>query len=172
MKYNKESLKQLLGQVNTIDKAYKIVKQNTGEDFNLFQILGLETAEVKTHSKFLAELLNPNGSHLQGDIFLKLFIDYLNNIRFDKDEEDPTSLENNQIELNSENAKVYVEKHIGRKNDDEGGRVDIAIEDNGKNLICIENKIYAGEQEKQMQRYANYAKKFKRSHLFFLTLWG
>ena len=49
-----EKVEQLLNQVKTIDDAYRIVKRNTGEDFNLFQILGMETAEVKTHSKFLA----------------------------------------------------------------------------------------------------------------------
>ena len=80
MEYKKESVKQLLSQVNTINEAYKIVKQNTGEDFNIFGILGMERKEVKTHSKFLAELLNPKGSHLQGDMFLKLFIEYLNKV--------------------------------------------------------------------------------------------
>lgn len=172
MNYNEDSLKQLLGQVSTIDNAYKIVKQNTGEDFNLFQILGMETAEVKTHSKFLAELLNPNGSHLQGDTFLKLFIEYLNNVQFIEEKENISSLKGNQIELNSENAKVQVEKYIGKKTETDGGRIDITIEDNGKNLICIENKIYAGEQDKQMLRYATFGEKYPKCHLFFLTLWG
>lgn len=173
MNYNEESLKQLLGQVNTIDKAYKIVKQNTGEDFNLFQILGMETAEVKTHSRFLAELLNPNGSHMQGNTFLKLFIEYFNTLEIAKG----ISFlpDNHKIDLKSEKSKVQVEKFIGWKNDDEGGRIDICItedESNKQNIICIENKIYAGEQDKQMQRYGNYAKNFTNSHLFYLTLWG
>lgn len=59
MEYNKESLKQLLSQINTINEAYIIVKKNTGEDFNIFGILGMERKEVKTHSRILAELLDP-----------------------------------------------------------------------------------------------------------------
>src|SRR6266446_1112235 len=46
----------------------------TGEHFNVFRILGLEAAEVRTHSAFLAELLNPKGSPGQGDLFLRLFL--------------------------------------------------------------------------------------------------
>ena len=165
MNYNKESLKQLLEQVNTINKAYAIVRQNTGEDFNLFQILGMETAEVKTHSRFLAELLNPKGSHMQGGTFLKLFVESLNNAQLYE--------ESDKIWLNTEKSSVQVEKYIGQKIDDEGGRIDICIKDaDSQHIICIENKIYAGEQDKQMERYGNYAKNFKKSHLFFLTLWG
>ncbi|MBH1960411.1 MAG: PD-(D/E)XK nuclease family protein, partial [Flavobacteriia bacterium] len=172
MEDNKESLKQLLSQINTINEAYKIVKQNTGEDFNLFQILGMETAEVKTHSKFLAELLNPKGSHLQGDIFLKLFLEYLNNTKIDKDSNEIFLLNEDEIILNTEKSNTQVERYIGQKTEITGGRIDIAIEDNEKNLICIENKIYAGEQENQILRYSNYGKTFKKCHSLFLTLDG
>ena len=170
MEYSKESVKQLLNQVHTINESYKIVRKNTGEDFNLFQILGMETAEVKTHSKFLAELLNPKGSHLQGDIFLKLFIDYLNKIN--GEEENTFLLGENKIKLNSEKSKIEVEKHIGKITDNEGGRIDITIEDSENRLICIENKIYAAEQDKQLLRYKNFGDKFTECHLLFLTLNG
>jgi len=30
---------------------------------NIFSVLGLETAEVRTHSRLIAELLDPKGSH-------------------------------------------------------------------------------------------------------------
>ena len=164
MSENKKSITQLLNQVETISKTYDLVAKSTGENFNLFRILGMETAEVKTHSRFLAELLNPKGSHLQGDVFLKLFIDYLNNLKLIE--------ENNEIELKPEQSNVQIEKYIGKKTENEGGRLDINISDNQGNIICIENKINAGEQDKQMLRYANFGEKFKKSHLFFLTLWG
>lgn len=171
MNYNEDSLKQLLGQVSTIDNAYKIVKQNTGEDFNLFQILGMETAEVKTHSKFLAELLNPKGSHMQGVTFLQLFIDYLNQLKVTDDI--PFLPKSHKVALKPENSNVQIERYIGRKNEDEGGRIDITIEDTNRNLICIENKIYAKEKDKQMLRYGNFADASSSiNHLFFLTLWG
>ena len=38
-------------------------KEAQGEFFNIFSILGVERNEVHTHSAFLAELLNPKGSH-------------------------------------------------------------------------------------------------------------
>lgn len=45
-----------------------------GESFNLFSILKMESKENSTHSAFLGELLNPKGSHLLGDVFLRLFL--------------------------------------------------------------------------------------------------
>jgi len=60
----------LLNEAQTLTNAYDIVDKAKGERFNLFSILGMESDEVSTHSRFLAELLNKNGSHGQKDIFL------------------------------------------------------------------------------------------------------
>jgi hypothetical protein len=46
----------------------------TGEQFNVFNILGIGHYEVKTHSPMLGELLNPKGRHGQGAMFLRLFL--------------------------------------------------------------------------------------------------
>ncbi|MCY6354173.1 PD-(D/E)XK nuclease family protein [Clostridium sp. ZS2-4] len=35
----------------------------------------MERLEVKTHSTFIYELLNPQGSHNQEKVFLKLFVE-------------------------------------------------------------------------------------------------
>lgn len=172
MEYNKESLKQLLSQINTINEAYIIVKKNTGEDFNIFGILGMERKEVKTHSRILAELLDPKGSHLQGNIFLKLFIDYLNNVKINNGNDNLNLLTEDSINLNVENSNVFIEKYIGEKTLDTGGRIDISIEDSEGKLICIENKIDAGEQENQLLRYHNHCRRFKKHNLLFLTLDG
>jgi len=59
-----------------IDTHHK-VNQLEGNDFNIFSILGIETKEVDTHSKFLYELLNPNGRHHQGKIFLNHFLKHI-----------------------------------------------------------------------------------------------
>lgn len=167
------SEQQLLNQINTISKTYDLVAKSTGENYNIFKILGLESAEVKTHSRFLAELLNPKGSHLQGDLFLRLFINYINHLtKGTESEVFEDKLLSNAINLNFYTSNVSVEKHIGKVIDEEGGRIDICIIDSHNNIICIENKIYAREGDKQMQRYSNYAKKYKYSYLFFLTLWG
>lgn len=72
---NENILQNLLYQVNAINKKYEKIAEITGENFNIFNILGLTTNEVRTHSAFIAELLNPNGSHGCKHIFLKLFIE-------------------------------------------------------------------------------------------------
>jgi len=107
---------------------------------------------VRIHSAFLAELLNPQGSHGQGDIFLKLFV---------KDHD-----------FDFASAKVKVEKHIGSVGQTTGGRIDIDIWDKNDFHIIVENKIYAKDQENQLIRYYNYGKGKRKFKLFYLTLEG
>ena len=45
-----------------------------GERFNIFAILGLQRDENRTHSRYLAELLNPVGRHGEGARFLDAFV--------------------------------------------------------------------------------------------------
>ncbi len=117
-------------------KIVKIVKQNEEisklkqETFNIFSILRKETEEEKLHSVFIAELLNPKGTHEFGKVFLELFVKK-NNLSF---------------EINDK-IIVLTEKHT------ENGRIDIYIENDKKQIIAIENKIYASDQDKQLQRY-------------------
>lgn len=145
----------LLSQVKTISESYKRVSEATGDNFNIFSILKIEHYEESTHSLFLAELLNPFGSHSFKDEFLKLFIEELN---LDKD-------------FKTKNAKVFIEYYAGRIDNDSktGGRIDILIEDENKKRIIIENKIYAGEQPNQLERYYNFDNKAK---ILLLTLFG
>ena len=147
--------KELGKKVNLIEAE----KSNHGtNDFNVFSVLGLETKEVILHSKLLAELLNPNGSHGMGSYFLSSFLEKLNKeleIKFSLDELDKTTIE--------------IEKDTNGK-----GRIDIFIE-TPNDVIIIENKIYAGDQEKQLKRYneflsENFGEKTK--HILYLTLYG
>lgn len=64
--------KTLLDQVNTLNNHYKKINDLTSENFNIFRILKLESSEVRLHSAFIAELLNPKGNHGQKDKFLKI----------------------------------------------------------------------------------------------------
>ena len=118
-----------------------------GEHFNIFSVLGVESKENKTHSNFLAELLNPKGSHLQGNKFLKLFMEIIGK---ELSEENACSILSEKF-INSTTTIVTTEFSIGNLNfkDIEGGRIDILIE-NRDNKICIENKIYAQDQEAQI----------------------
>jgi hypothetical protein len=118
----------------------------------------MSSAEVRTHSAFIAELLNPEGCHGQGDLYLNLFIEQI--------------IGKSNEPFVFENVKVEVEKFIGSISEDKetGGFIDILV--SSKNdLIIIENKIYAEDQYKQLVRYANYGKSTgKRLFIFYLTL--
>lgn len=159
-----ENLQKFLDEVKLIWKKSEVEKAEAhkrGEHFNIFNILNLTSDETRTHSAFIAELLDPNGSHGLGDQFLRSFvntIDCLKSWNFD-----------------TQSAKVHKELSIGGKNEDcsEGGRIDIVVESNGKAII-IENKIYAGDQEKQLVRYYNYGTKNYSNgiRLLYLTLNG
>lgn len=152
----------LLNQVINIDKKYKEIAKITGDNFNIFQILKLDSKETSLHSLVLAELLNPKGKHGLANKPLDLFISQFPNSGISG--------------FDSTNAIVSVEKYIGDKNKDEteGGRIDIIIENNQKSeAIIIENKIYAGDQKNQLYRYYSFAKRHykKNFHLFYLTLY-
>ena len=61
-------IENLLIQIGAINKSYEKIAKLTGENFNIFEVLGLTTNEVRTHSAFIAELLNPKGSHDQNEV--------------------------------------------------------------------------------------------------------
>lgn len=143
------SMNQLLNEVQTISKTYNRIAEATGENFNIFSTLEVESDEVRTHSRFLAELLDPKGSHGQKDEFIKLFKDQFCNIEFD-----------------SKSAVVQTEYPIKQ------GRIDVFLKDGKNNIIIIENKIFAIEQEDQLMKYSQAFPDKKNRELFFLTLKG
>lgn len=159
-------LQSLLKQISIINKKYEEIAAITGEHFNLFSIMKMETSEDWTHSAFITEFLNTKGSHGQGNKFLKLFIEYVNQEILKQ------NIQNGPI-FQFDYCSAKLKKRIGPINDDKtnGGEIDIYIED-GDNCIIIENKIYAKDQQNQLLRYYNYAKRKKTCWLFYLTLDG
>ncbi len=150
MKYN------FLNEISRVIEMYSRHRKLSGEDFNIFSIMSMESDEVFTHSALLAELLNPNGSHGLGCKALQLFMQQF----LDPD-----------YKMNFHNAICKKEDHIGftNANKTEGGRVDILVKDSEGNVIIIENKIYAAEQLNQLARYK---KQYPQAELFYLTLDG
>lgn len=148
------NIHQLIESVKGIESRYKDDAVQSGADFNIFQIIGLTSDEVRVHSAFLATLLDPQGSHRQGDLFLRLFTKQLSQIVHNFD---------------TESAVVECEKYIGRMTETTGGRIDIHISDEKGHKIIIENKIYAPDQTNQLIRYHNYA---PDAVLLYLTLDG
>ena len=148
-----DNLDDFLHHLLLIKERYKVTNELRDFDFNMFSILGVETKEVRMHSAFIAELLDPKGSHKLGARFLDAFIDVIGLKGFD-----------------TRNAVVYPEFHIGRISPagSTGGSIDIYIKSSAGS-ITIENKIYADDQDKQLLRYHNHD---KETFLVYLTLEG
>lgn len=152
-----ENIQNLLSKVRhlvELDNKQKEEARKRGENYNIFSVLKMETAERETHSAFLASLLNPDGDHGMKDAFLASFI---------------AKTGCRDLQLDTLNCTIEVEHYTG------DGRLDILIADNSAHkAIIVENKIYAGDQNAQMKRYhdyatANYKEGFR---LLYLTLDG
>ncbi|OEG72343.1 hypothetical protein BEL05_05035 [Shewanella colwelliana] len=146
-------LETLLSKLSLIDYKYEKIREATECDFNIFSLLRSESDEVALHSRFIGELLNPKGSHNKGALFQELLL--------------------KQLALNSEmflgEFTLEVERSMGKY-----GRIDLLLVGE-HDVIVIENKIYAQDQPKQMERYSqaigeNYGS--KAHHLYYLTLSG
>ena len=131
IKSEKEDFEKLFADMS---KGYMMAKAEADRqramgkhDYNIFTLFHKFSDEVNLHSNFIASLLDPNGDHYKGDLFLKLFLETCGIDDFDID----TSM-----------ATVFKEfKHI-----------DIYISD-GKKHIILENKVYAKDQPTQIARY-------------------
>lgn len=55
-------------------KKRKLQKLRGINDYNIVNIVRKENAEVGMHSNVIASLIDPNGLHYQGDLFLQLFV--------------------------------------------------------------------------------------------------
>ena len=141
----------LIAQACVLRDKHEALAAASGERLNLFAILGRETDEVHTHTGILSELLNPKGTHGQGAVFLRLFAEQHLNIE----------------DLKLDDSSVRREVAIS-----EESRADILMEV-GDTGIVIENKIHAGDQTKQLERYHAYvADRYSRFKVFYLTLHG
>ncbi|SHE30913.1 PD-(D/E)XK nuclease superfamily protein [Bacteroides luti] len=152
---NTKEVDRLLNNVKKLFDHKKKIEKLKGETFNVFSILKMERMENNTHSAFIKELLDPKGTHLKDGIFLKLFLE---------------CIENSDLDVTT--AKVELEKHIGTRDDKNktGGRIDIFISDAKGNYVSIENKIDAQDQNVQIERYCNYKK--GENKVYYLTLDG
>lgn len=163
-----QDLIQLLFNVEQIVQSHKIKRaeaKKRGETFNIFEILGLQTKETILHSSFIASLLNPLGSHGLSYKPLEFFLNKLKEEGILK------------FEIDFSQINIEIEYYIGNITSDysKGGRIDILLRD-GKNLIGIENKIDAGDQQAQLVRYYNYlsqkSKEEGNSLLLYLSKFG
>ena len=132
----KQEYKLFFENLDLIKRKYDIL-HSFEDEVNIFSILRNERDEVNLHSKFIGELLK-NRSF--GDIFLNLFLEAI------------------EIKIDGEiNKNIYLEYGAN-----DSGRIDILLKINSKSFkraVIIENKIDAGDQWQQLQRYVEAMKK-------------
>ncbi len=152
--------------MNELDELFRKLEltyqedNNAPDSFNVFEAFRIQRSEL-AWSAWIAYLLNPQGNHGFGDIFLRLFLKHVH-------------LPEDYVKAAQENIVERVIGHIDEKYE-KGGRIDIIVHDPGVNkAIIIENKIDADDQKKQLYRYYRYAntgkEKFDDSRIFYLTL--
>ena len=148
-----DKIKALLEEVSGIVKKHNDKLDADGGRFNVFSLCGIGDYETK-HSKIIAEFLNPTGSHGFKNAFLDAFIKSL-----------PTKP---KIDFDTKTAKVRTEARAN-----EADRIDIFMEDSHSNIIIIENKINAGDQDRQLIRYdTELQKRGGKYKILYLTLDG
>lgn len=146
---------QLLDEVKTIIVKDHAESFKQGKEFNVFYIQGTASKEVKV-CRFIRELLDPNGSHGQGTLFLNSFVK--NVLKID---------ESTFLEDDYSKAQVTREVVI-----DESRRIDLLIRIKDR-FFPIEVKVYAKDQDKQCIDYYNYAvNKDSNAKIYYLTLDG
>lgn len=141
---------------NLLKKFDELKTEHAKEDvFNAFQIFRLNDKEVM-HSRFIKSLLNPNEIHGYKDDFLKLFLKRINIEDFNTDGV------TTECEKNTHNNRY----------------IDIAIENkNSRQMIIIENKIWAGDLDNQLLDYYEYGlnlyeNKSENIFMIYLTPYG
>ncbi len=103
-------------------------------------------------SRIIADLLNPEGNHGQGAVFLQLLLD---KVGF-------------KVAGKIDDSRVDVELTIGDQ-----GRLDIAVQIDERHCLAIENKPYAGDQHRQVEKYLEWLdKEYDKHMLVYLSRTG
>ncbi len=157
---NAEQIEKLINKLNDFDKSLTEIELSKSDEINVFYATGMTTQEIK-HSAFLAWLLSPNQSHKKGKVFLagflKLLYDYHGNIE-EEIQSNKEILANSNIKefsdfaefLAADDIVVETEKVISNPE----SRIDIFIQSKKtETTIVIENKVFTGTHDEQLQRY-------------------
>ncbi len=126
---------------------YLMYEAGRPDPFNVFSVLRRESDEVNLHSRFLAALFDHRKSRDAPRENLK---DFLENV----------------VECQFEHDSAEVDR--------ERDGIDILIVNKAKQAVAIENKIDAGDQPGQLQRYHDKLEKngYNEIHMLYLTLHG
>lgn len=141
----------LSNQLRLLHRARSTYEPLLAPNFNVFRFLNKNENGL---SHIIAELLDPQGSHAQGNMFLKNFIEIMKvNIIADWDK-----------------ALVFLEHNTNYAIGKEGRRIDIEVS-LGTKGFGIENKPWAIDQQGQVQDYLTHlSKKYRDGYaLLYLT---
>jgi len=146
-----ETVEQLLNEVafkiGTLREARKRFSAQLAPDFNLFDYLRTDEMGV---SKVIADLLDPRGSHGQGEVFLQAFAKIL---------------EQEWIASANDWQVVTEQQANGQRRIDVYLKSDIGV-------IGIENKPWAADQKNQLSDYAEYLKMVAANKRWLLLYLG
>ncbi len=148
-KDNETAIKDFLLDIDCLEALSK-----WSEKFNLFDVLKISRTEIR-HSNMLAWFLTPDENHGFGDKILKGFVQYV--IKNNSDDEDVFST----LLMDYHDFIIQREWH----------NIDlIAISEESKFILCIENKIDSGEHDDQLNRYRKiieeHYSKYKKYYIF------
>jgi len=144
-----------------------------------FEILGIQRNETR-HSRFLAWMLDPSGSHGLGTFGLKKFLEVCLISRIESKQhlqpEVPSDLLDELIigSVGIAGATVTTELSLGKQ-----GRIDIYIacsliglqEGQKKLVILVENKVDSSEHDSQTVKYAKWLEEHSTDHDYSLLVY-
>ncbi|MCH5323408.1 MAG: PD-(D/E)XK nuclease family protein [Helicobacter sp.] len=131
-------------------KKVETLRKKGQNEYNPFLVLTSEHIE-DSHSTILFSFLDINSNHYQGDLFLKYFLEVAGLGKWFG---------------NTKKVKIKREKSLSN------GRIDLYI-NNGEKCIIIENKIWAGDRDKQIQKYIEeIGKNYNLICVIYLSLYG
>lgn len=146
------AIEKVLQSVCEVEKEHIEFRDKQESGYNIYKILCVTENEVLM-CRVLADLLNPQGSHNMGDIYLREFLGTV------------LGIDVSEKEL----LRAHVYKEYPITND---RRIDIVIQFEAA-FLPIEVKINAGEQKSQCYDYFQYAKnKDKDTFVVYLTKYG
>lgn len=148
--------------INALETAQALYSRQLSPDFNTFDYINTDELGL---SRILAALLNPQGSHAQQGVFLKLFVEHCLPTVYKADKW--------QAFLNNiEETKVLLEVVTSKSNSLRRMDIYLQCQVGDKSYgICIENKPYASDQFEQLKDYATELEKrhSKAWHLVYLN---
>lgn len=128
----------------TLKEARNRFADRLAPDFSIFDYLRTDEMGL---SRCIADLLDPMGKHGQKEVFLEAFLD----------------LAGLDLSANTEGCKVKTEKQANGLR-----RIDIYLKFESGEIIGIENKPWAGDQENQLSEYASFIEKEAGGNNWFL----